>query len=105
LRIEIGAHTDGRAPARAEEPRSEACAAAVKGYLLGRFPALRPERLEVRGYGASQLLVPAASGLSSTLNRRLEFVVLNPEVLRRESGERGPRARAAAEGRIDARPQ
>jgi len=105
LRFEIGVHTDGRAPAREEVPRSVAWAAAVKGYLLGRFPALRPERLEARGYGASRLLVPAASELSSALNRRVELVVLNPEVLRRESGERGLRARAAAEGRFGARPQ
>jgi outer membrane protein OmpA-like peptidoglycan-associated protein len=63
----------------------------VKGYLVGRFPAIRPERLEVRGYGSSRLLVPTASWQSSARNRRVEFVVLNPEVLRRASGKIGAR--------------
>ena len=88
-----------------EAPRSEAWAAAVKGYLMGRFPAIHPERLTVRGYGASKLLVPAASELSSTKNRRVEFVVLNPDVLRKQSGTLGNRTRATAEGRVGARPQ
>lgn len=105
LEVEIGVHTDGRAPEREETPRSEAWAAAVKGYLVGRFPSIHPERLQVRGYGASRLLVPAASGQSAARNRRVEFVVLNPEELRRASGERGSRARAAAEGRVGSRPQ
>jgi len=77
----------------------------VKGYLLGRFPAIHPERLTVHGYGASKLLVPASSGHSSTMNRRVEFVVLNPDVLRKESGTLGNRTRASAEGRVGARPQ
>jgi hypothetical protein len=59
----------------------------------------------VRGYGWSRLLVPAASWQSSARNRRVEFVVLNPEVLRRASGEIGSRARATAEGTFGARPQ
>jgi thrombospondin type 3 repeat protein len=105
LRVEIGVHTDGRAPEGQEAPRSEAWAAAVKGYLVGRFPEIHAERLQSRGYGATRLLVPVESGQSSARNRRVEFVVLNPEVLRRASGERGSRARAAAEGRVGARPQ
>ena len=55
--------------------------------------------------GASQLLIPTASGQTSARNRRVEFVVLNPDVLRRESGELGARTRASAEGRVSGRTQ
>jgi len=84
LQIEIGGHTDARGSNAYNQKLSEARAEAVRAYLTSKFPALKPEQFTARGYGESKPLVPNTSALNMAKNRRVEFVVLNKDVLRRE---------------------
>lgn len=84
LRIEIGGHTDSRGTDRHNQKLSEARARAVLDYLTGKFPNLKAEQFSARGYGESRPLVPNTSPLNMAKNRRVEFVVLNKDVLKRE---------------------
>jgi outer membrane protein OmpA-like peptidoglycan-associated protein len=84
LKIEIGGHTDSRGSAKMNQKLSEARVQSVLNYLLTTFPALKPEQYVVRGYGESQPVVPNVSPEAMARNRRVEFKVLNKDVLRRE---------------------
>ncbi len=84
LKLEIGGHTDARGGAAANQQLSEARAQAVRDYLTQKYPELKPAQFTVKGYGESQPLVPNTSELNRAKNRRVEFVVLNQEVLKRE---------------------
>jgi len=84
LRIEVGGHTDARGSDAHNQKLSQARADSVLAYLTRRFPALKSEQFSVRGYGESKPLVPNTSALNWAKNRRVEFVVLNKDVLRRE---------------------
>jgi len=88
LRIEIGGHTDSRGGAAKNQKLSEARADSVKNYLTGKFPEMKPEQYTTKGYGLSRPLVPNNSVLNMAKNRRVEFVVLNKDVLRRETERR-----------------
>ena len=99
LRIEVGGHTDARSSAAYNQKLSEARADSVLAYLRAKYPALKAEQFTVRGYGESVPLVPNTSALNWAKNRRVEFVVLNKDVLKREverrrllkTGESAPR--------------
>jgi outer membrane protein OmpA-like peptidoglycan-associated protein len=84
LRIEIGGHTDSRGSNAYNQRLSEARMKSVLSYLLQKFPNLKSEQYTVRGYGESKPLVPNNSQLNMAKNRRVEFRVLNTEVLKRE---------------------
>jgi hypothetical protein len=84
LRVEIGGHTDSRGSAAYNQRLSEARAEAVRSYLVSRYPELQPGQYTVRGYGESRPLVPNNSELNMAKNRRVEFVVQNKDVLKRE---------------------
>ncbi|MEK7331497.1 MAG: OmpA family protein, partial [Candidatus Eisenbacteria bacterium] len=84
LRIEVGGHTDSRGSNVANQKLSEARADSVLAYIQRRFPTLKPEQFTVKGYGESVPLVPNTSELNWAKNRRVEFVVLNKDVLKRE---------------------
>ena len=84
LRIEVGGHTDSRGTAAYNQRLSEARAKAVLDYLTGKYPDLKPEQFTVRGYGESRPLVPNSSVLNMAKNRRVEFTVLNKDVLKKE---------------------
>jgi OOP family OmpA-OmpF porin len=84
LRIEIGGHTDSRGSAAMNQKLSEARAQAVLDYLKNKFPELRADQYTVVGYGETKPLVPNTSPLNMAKNRRVEFKVLNTEVLKRE---------------------
>ncbi len=84
LRIEVGGHTDARGSDAYNQTLSQARADSVLAYLQRKFPALKPEQFSVRGYGELRPLVPNTSALNWAKNRRVEFVVLNKDVLRRE---------------------
>ena len=84
LRIEIGGHTDSRGSAAFNQKLSEARAQAVLDYLKQKFTALHAEQFTAVGYGESKPLVPNTSVLNMAKNRRVEFKVLNTEVLKRE---------------------
>ncbi len=84
LRIEIGGHADSRGSDAFNLKLSEARVRSVLEYLIQKFPALKREQFTVKGYGESKPLVPNTSALNMSKNRRVEFTVLNREVLRRE---------------------
>ena len=84
LRIEVGGHTDARGTDQANQKLSDARANAVLDYLKGKYPGLKPEQYTAKGYGESKPLVPNTSELNWAKNRRVEFVVQNKDVLRRE---------------------
>jgi OOP family OmpA-OmpF porin len=83
LRIEIGGHTDAEGGAAANLALSKARAQAVLAYLEKKFPELDPAHFEARGYGESKPIATNDTALGRARNRRVEFKVLNPEVLRR----------------------
>jgi outer membrane protein OmpA-like peptidoglycan-associated protein len=88
LQIEIGGHTDSRGSNAANQKLSEARAKSVLSYLLGKFTGLKPEQFTTKGYGESRPVVPNNNELNMAKNRRVEFVVLNKDVLRRETERR-----------------
>jgi outer membrane protein OmpA-like peptidoglycan-associated protein len=84
LRIEVGGHCDARGSDAYNLRLSDARADSVLAYLLRKFPNLKPEQFTARGYGESRPLVPNTNDLNMARNRRVEFVVQNKDVLRRE---------------------
>jgi outer membrane protein OmpA-like peptidoglycan-associated protein len=84
LRVEIGGHTDARGSNAYNQRLSESRVGSVLDYLIARYPTLKREQFEVKGYGESKPLVPNNSALNMAKNRRVEFKVLNTEVLKRE---------------------
>jgi outer membrane protein OmpA-like peptidoglycan-associated protein len=94
LKVEIGGHTDSRGSTAANQRLSEARAKAVRDYLLQRDPTLQATMFTVKGYGASRPVVPNTTDANRARNRRVEFVVLNKDVLKGEI-ERRMRGEAA----------
>ncbi len=88
LKVEVGGHTDSRGTAAKNQTLSEARANAVLTYLTQKFPSLQPGQYSVKGYGSTKPIAPNTSALNMAKNRRVEFVVLNKEVLKRESQRR-----------------
>jgi OOP family OmpA-OmpF porin len=88
LEFEVAGHTDNKGQAKANQKLSEARAKAVREYLLQAFPALPAGHFVSEGYGASRPVVPNVSPEAMARNRRIEFVVLNKDVLQRESERR-----------------
>jgi outer membrane protein OmpA-like peptidoglycan-associated protein len=84
LKIEIGGHTDSRGGVAYNQKLSEARAQAVLTYLLQKFSDLKAEQMSAKGYGKSKPLVPNTNALNMAKNRRVEFVVLNKETLKKE---------------------
>ncbi len=84
LKIEIGGHTDARGSDRLNQRLSEARSEAVRTYLAQKFPELKVGQFTVRGYGESRPVVPNTSPENMGRNRRVEFVVMNKDVLRKE---------------------
>jgi outer membrane protein OmpA-like peptidoglycan-associated protein len=84
LRIEVGGHTDSRGSDALNQRLSQARADSVLAYVLRKYPALPGEQFTVKGYGESKPLAPNNSDLNRAKNRRVEFSVLNKEVLKKE---------------------
>jgi outer membrane protein OmpA-like peptidoglycan-associated protein len=84
LRIEIAGHTDARGSDARNQSLSAARAKSVLAYILNKFPELRPERFTSRGYGETKPIASNTTALGMAKNRRVEFKVLNKEVLKRE---------------------
>jgi outer membrane protein OmpA-like peptidoglycan-associated protein len=53
----------------------------VRAYLLQHFNRLEEKQLTTQGYGESKPLVPNTSPANMAQNRRVEFTVLNKEML------------------------
>ena len=88
LKLEIGGHTDSRGSTQLNQKLSEARAQSVLNYLLQKFPALKAEQFTVKGYGKARPIAPNSDELGRAKNRRVEFVVQNKDVLKRESERR-----------------
>ncbi len=84
LRIEIGGHTDSRGGVARNKALSEARADSVRAYILRKFPALPPTQFTTKGYGPTRPVAPNTNALNMARNRRVEFVVINKEVLKKE---------------------
>ena len=84
LRIEVGGHCDSRGSAAYNQKLSEARAQSVLDYVMGKSPNLKPEQFSAKGYGEGSPLVPNSSALNMAKNRRVEFKVLNKDVLKKE---------------------
>lgn len=74
LKIEIAGHTDNVGDARLNQYLSENRAKVIYAYLLRKDIASR--RLRHRGYGSSKPVAPNDTEDHKSLNRRVEFVVL-----------------------------
>jgi outer membrane protein OmpA-like peptidoglycan-associated protein len=84
LRVEIGGHTDSRGSDARNQALSEARAKSVMTYIEQKFPTLKPEQITAKGYGESRPVAPNTNALNMARNRRVEFVVINKDLLRRE---------------------
>ena len=88
LKIELAGHTDDVGGAAMNRRLSQARAASVLAYLNGKYPAIDGTRFTVKGYGKDKPLVPNTSDESRAKNHRVEFTVLNKEVLKKEIDRR-----------------
>ena len=84
LKLEIGGHTDSRGSAAKNQKLSEARATSVRSYILSKNPTLDPSQFTVKGYGKTRPIVPNTNELNWAKNRRVEFVVQNKDVLKKE---------------------
>ncbi len=82
LQIEIGGHCDSRGSDAYNLALSRRRVNSVRTYLLQHFSKLEAKQLTAVGYGESQPMVPNNSPENMALNRRVEFKVLNTDVLR-----------------------
>ena len=88
LKIEIGGHTDNTGSANTNKKLSAARAQAVDDYLLRKYPVLKGEQYTVKGYGSSKPVATNSTPEGKAQNRRVEFKVLNKDVLQRVIEER-----------------
>jgi outer membrane protein OmpA-like peptidoglycan-associated protein len=85
LKIEVGGHTDSSGPAATNQKLSQDRAQAVRAYVLQKYPELKPSQFTVKGYGESKPIAPNTTPENMSKNRRVEFKVLNREVLKRQT--------------------
>jgi outer membrane protein OmpA-like peptidoglycan-associated protein len=88
LKLEIGGHTDSRGSAATNQKLSQARASSVRSYVLAKFPTLDPNQFTVKGYGKTKPIAPNTNDLNMAKNRRVEFVVTNKDVLKKEVEKR-----------------
>jgi outer membrane protein OmpA-like peptidoglycan-associated protein len=84
LQLEIGGHTDARGSNAANQKLSDARAKSVEAYLLQKFPGLKDAQFTTKGYGESTPIAPNTNDEGMARNRRVEFVVMNKDVLKKE---------------------
>jgi outer membrane protein OmpA-like peptidoglycan-associated protein len=84
LRFEISGYCDDRGADEVNQALSEARAAAVLDYLVIRFPDLSRSQFTTQGYGKTRPRMAGTDERARAMNRRVEFLVLNPELARRQ---------------------
>jgi OOP family OmpA-OmpF porin len=84
LQIEISGHTDNTGSAKTNTKLSKARAQAVENYILGHHPELKATQYTVVGYGSSKPIATNKTPEGKAQNRRVEFKVLNKDVLKNE---------------------
>ncbi|MGV6846618.1 MAG: OmpA family protein [Lutibacter sp.] len=85
LIVECGSHTDSRGPDRYNIVLSDKRAKSTVDYIVNKG-GISPDRISGKGYGETQLVNNCSNGVRCTeeqhqLNRRTEFVIVNPEVI------------------------
>ncbi len=78
MRIRVEGHADLRGSDEHNLGLSQRRAESVRRYFIDTFE-IEPERVEAAGFGKRRPLVPGTNMTALTLNRRVEFRVLNPE--------------------------
>ncbi len=89
--IESGSHTDARGSSAYNQKLSERRAASTVNYIL-KAGGINPNRITYKGYGETRLTnnctdngrhtnTVRCSEVQHQLNRRTEFVIVNPEVI------------------------
>lgn len=84
IKIALGSHTDSRASDKYNWDLSNRRAKSSLEWLLDK--GIDPSRITAAGYGETQLVNKCSDGVKCSeeehqLNRRTEFVILNPEVV------------------------
>jgi len=88
LRVEIGGHADARGSDAYNHDLSHKRANSVLEYLTGKFPGISTSQYTAKGYGESEPVAPNTTVEGMAKNRRVEFKVLNTEVLKKERERR-----------------
>ena len=84
LKLEIRSHTDSRANDKYNKNLSDKRAKSVVNWLVNQ--GINKSRLVDKGFGETQLINKCSNGVVCTeeehkINRRVEFVIVNPEVI------------------------
>jgi len=85
LKIEIGGHTDNVGTAENNQKLSEKRAQAVLEYLAAKYSNIHKDQFTTKGYGEGTPIATNDSPEGRAQNRRVEFTILNKEVLKRET--------------------
>jgi len=88
VKIEIGAHVDDQPEPGYRIPLSQMRARAVLQYLFRKFPMLNSKNFWITGYGDTDPLVPNTSSANRRVNSRVDFRVMNMNVLYQEKVRR-----------------
>ena len=83
LRVRVGGHTDSVSSSAFNLRLSQRRADAVRDYLVGS--GVEADRVEAIGFGEGQPVASNDTETGRALNRRVEFVALNPEAAREET--------------------
>jgi outer membrane protein OmpA-like peptidoglycan-associated protein len=84
LRFEVNGHCDDRGTDEFNQRLSEDRARSVVDYLVGKFPGVSRNQFTARGLGKTKPVELGQDEASRAKNRRVEFVVLNPEAARQQ---------------------
>lgn len=83
LRLELSGHTDSQGSEAFNQKLSQDRANAVLDYLVAKFPSIDRNQFTVVGYGESIPIADNSTALGRAENRRVEFKVLNTDVIKR----------------------
>ena len=85
LKINLGSHTDSRARDAYNWSLSTRRARSSKNWIVRQ--GIDPSRIKAEGFGETELVNKCSNGVNCSeddhqLNRRTEFVIVNPEVIK-----------------------
>ncbi|MBP9601321.1 MAG: OmpA family protein, partial [Lutibacter sp.] len=85
IKIELGSHTDSRAPDAYNWALSNRRAKSSLEWIVGK--GIDASRITGKGYGETELVNKCSNNAKCTeaeheLNRRTEFVIVNPEAVK-----------------------
>ncbi|MFH6967734.1 OmpA family protein [Flavobacterium sp. FlaQc-28] len=85
LKIDLGSHTDSRARDSYNWSLSNRRAKSSKDWIVSQ--GIDPSRIKAQGFGETELVNKCSNGVNCSetdhqLNRRTEFIIVNPEVIK-----------------------